>query len=72
MPTIKLTHFVVSKDEWDTKEATGKYVLHGERYVKRHLSGWSDVEQKKNQDLAIVDLCKSEGIRQAFSKSVSQ
>ena len=38
----KLTLFTVSKDEWDTKEDTGKsmknalYVL---RYAKRHLSG---------------------------------
>ena len=38
----KLTLFAVSKDEWDTKENTGKsmknalYVL---RYAKRHLSG---------------------------------
>ena len=40
--TTKLTLFAVSKDEWDTKEDTGKsmknalYIL---RYVKRHLSG---------------------------------
>ena len=38
----KLAPFPVSKDEWDTKEDTGKsmknalYVL---RYAKRHLSG---------------------------------
>ena len=44
----KLTLFTVSKDEWDTKEDTGKsmknalYVL---RYAKRHLSGQSDVKQ---------------------------
>ena len=44
----KLTPFPVSKDEWDTKEDTGKsmknalYVL---GYAKRHLSGRSDVEQ---------------------------
>ena len=44
----KSTPFPVSKDEWDTKEDTGKsmkialYVL---RYAKRHLSGRSDVEQ---------------------------
>ena len=44
----KLTSFTVSKDEWNTKEDTGKsmkialYVL---RYAKRHLSGQSDVEQ---------------------------
>ena len=46
--TTKLTLFAVSKDEWDTKEDTGKsmknalYVL---RYAKRHLSGRSDIEQ---------------------------
>ena len=46
--TAKSTPFPVSKDEWDTKEDTGKsmknalYVL---RYAKRHLSGRSDVEQ---------------------------
>ena len=44
----KSTPFPVSKDEWDTKEDTGKsmknalYVL---QYAKRHLSGQSDVEQ---------------------------
>ena len=44
----KSTLFVVSKDEWDTKEDTGKsmknalYVL---RNTNRHLSGQSDVEQ---------------------------
>ena len=44
----KLTPFVVSKHEWDTKEDTGKsmknalYIL---RYAKRHLLGRSDVEQ---------------------------
>jgi len=26
MPTTKLILFVVSKDEWDTKEGTGKYM----------------------------------------------
>ena len=40
--TTKSTPFAVSKDEWDTKEDTGKsmknalYVL---QYAKRHLSG---------------------------------
>ena len=44
----KSTFFAVSKDEWDTKESTGKsmknalYIL---RYAKRHLSGRSEVEQ---------------------------
>ena len=46
--TTKSTLFAVSKDEWDTKEDTGKsmknalYIL---RYAKRHLSGRSDVEE---------------------------
>ena len=46
--TAKSALFTVSKDEWDTKEDTGKamndalYVL---RHAKRHLSGQSDVEQ---------------------------
>ena len=44
----KSTPFPVSKDEWDTKEDTGKsmknalYIL---QYAKRHLLGQSDVEQ---------------------------
>ena len=44
----KSTPFPASKDEWDTKEDTGKsmknalYVLW---YAKRHLSGRSNVEQ---------------------------
>ena len=44
----KSTLFAVSKDEWDTKEDTGKSMkkaLHVLRYAKRHLSGRSDVEQ---------------------------
>ena len=46
--TTKSTVFAVSKEEWDTKQDTGKsmknalYVL---RYAKRHLSGRSDVKQ---------------------------
>jgi len=45
-------HFTVSKDEWNTKEDTGKSLknaLDALWYAKRHLSGWSDVEQWKNQ-----------------------
>ena len=50
--TTKSALFAVSKDEWDTKEDTGKsmknalYVL---QYAKRHLSGRSDVKQWKDQ-----------------------
>ena len=46
--TTKSTLFSVSKDEWDTKEDTGKsmknalYVL---QYAKRYLLGRSNVEQ---------------------------
>ena len=45
--TAKSTLFAVSKDEWDTKEDTGKsmknalYVLR----AKRHLLGRSNVKQ---------------------------
>ena len=77
MATTKSTLFTVSKDEWDTKEDTGKsmknalYVL---RYAKRHLSGRSDVEQWKNQAvaLAVIELCLSESISQLLTQSVSQ
>ena len=42
----------VSKDEWNIKEGTGKSLknaLHVLQYAKRHHSGWSNVEQWKNQ-----------------------
>ena len=54
-----LTLFAVSKDEWDTKEDTGKsmknalYIL---RYAKRHLS---NSEKIKPVSLAIIELCLS-------------
>jgi len=44
MSTTKLTLFGVRKDEWNTKEGTGKSIKiqwHG----KRHLSGKSNIEQ---------------------------
>jgi len=40
----------MSKDEWDTKEGPGKSMknaLYVQRYGKRHLSSWSNVEQQK-------------------------
>ena len=46
--TAKSTPFAVSKDEWDTKEDTGKSmknVLYVLWYAKRHLSGRSNVKQ---------------------------
>jgi len=48
----KIDTFRGNKDEWDTKEGRGKSMknaLYVQRYGKRHLSGWSDVEQWKNQ-----------------------
>jgi len=50
--TTKLTLFTVSKDEWNTKEDSGKSLrnaLDVLLYAKRYLSGWSDVKQWKNQ-----------------------
>ena len=44
----KSTPFPVSKDEWDTKEDTGKSIknaLYVLRYAKRHLLDRSNVEQ---------------------------
>ena len=46
--TAKLTHFTVSKDEWDTEKDTGesmKNALYILRYAKRHLSAQREVEQ---------------------------
>ena len=46
--TTNLTLFAVSKDEWDTKEDTGKSmknVLYILQYAKRHLLGQSNVKQ---------------------------
>ena len=49
----KSTPFPVSKDEWDTKEDTGKSMKNALYvplwYTKRHLSGRSNVKQWKNQ-----------------------
>jgi len=41
MPTTKLILFAVSKDEWHTKEDTGKSIkntLYALQYAKRYLS----------------------------------
>ena len=65
---INAFHF--SKDEWNTKEDTGKSVkntFHAQQYAKRHLSGWSDVKQWKKIKpvaLGVIDLCLTEGISQ--------
>jgi len=46
--TTKSTLFTVSKDEWNTKEGTGKSmknILFILQYAKRHLSSQRDVKQ---------------------------
>jgi len=54
-------------------EVTGKSMknaLYVQQYGNRHLSGWSDIEQWKNQAcslIVIIELRESEGIRQAVS-----
>jgi len=64
VPTTKSTLFMVSKDEWDTKEVPGKSMknaLHVQQYSKRHLLGLN-TKKIKPVALAIAELCKSEGI----------
>jgi len=70
--TTKLTLFKVSNDEWDTNDGTGKSIKtasYEQQCPKRYLLGWSNVVQQKKKiksvALAIVELRKSEGIRQA-------
>ena len=71
--TTKLTLYTVSKDEWDTKEYTGKsmknalYVL---LYAKRHCQAeaTSNSEKIKPIALAVIELRSSEGIRQSVSR----
>jgi len=44
----KLTVFPVRKDEWNTKEGAVKSIkitLYVQWYDKKHLFGWSDIEQ---------------------------
>jgi len=70
VPTAKLTFFVVSKDEWGTKEGPGKSkknALYVQWHGKGHLSSWSEVEQQKIMPvaLAIIELRESEDISQS-------
>jgi len=69
-------HFVVNKDERDTKEGRGKSMknaLHVQRYGKRHFSAEVMLNSEKIKPLAssvalaIVELRESEGIRQAVN-----
>jgi len=46
--TIKSTLFTVSKDEWITKQDTGKS-LNNTLHILQYALGWSDIKQWKNQ-----------------------
>jgi len=72
MPTTKLTLLAVSKDEWDTKEGPCKSM----KNVHGMAKGTHQTEAMLNSmhlkiikpvALAIVNLCKSEGISQSGS-----
>jgi len=47
--TTELTLFTVQQRWMEHKGGHPKNALQVLRYAKRHLSGWSDVEQRKNQ-----------------------
>ena len=67
--TAKSTLFAVSKDEWDTKENTGKSMknaLYLLQYAKRHIM--LNSEKIKPVALVFVELCLSEGISQSVSQ----
>jgi len=58
MPTQKLTLFVVSKDEWDTKEDTGKFMknaLHVQRLGTSRAEATLNSEKIKPIALAIAE-----------------
>ena len=73
--TTKSTLFTVSKDEWNTKEDTGKSLktLHILQYAK----GTSRAEVTLNSEkikpvaIAVIELRLTEGISQAVSQAVS-
>ena len=73
--TAKSTHFVVCKNEWNTKEDTGKSVKNALYILRHHLSDWSNVEQWKNW-VRILSHCwvtlvlRHQAGRQAVSLSV--
>jgi len=76
--TTKLTLFTVRKDEWNTKEDTGKSLknaLDVLRCAKRHISGRSDVKQWKNQAHTVscywvMLIWKHQAVSQLLSQSV--
>ena len=72
--TAKSTPFTVSKDEWDTKEDTGKSMKNC-MYCSMPqgmcpAEAMSNSEKIKPVALAIVELCLSEGISQSVYQSL--
>ena len=70
----KSTPFPVSKDEWDTKEDTGKSM---KNYCSMPIGtcraeATLNSEKLKPVALAVIKLCLSEGISQSVSYLVSQ
>jgi len=74
----ELTPTVVSEKNWNTKENKGKSMMHSLyvlRLAKRHISGWSDIKQWRNQahnHVLIVELHLAEGISEWVSEWVSE
>ena len=74
--TAKSTHLVVSKDEWYTKEDTGKSMIMHCMYCSSMPKGSSQAEVTSNSEkikpiaLAVIALCLSEGISQSVSQSL--
>ena len=66
--TAKSTLFAVSKDEWDTKEDTGKSMKKGTSRVEATLNS----ERIRPVALAVIKLRLSEGINQLLSQLLSQ
>ena len=70
----KSTPFPVSKDEWDTKEDTGKShcMYCGMPKGTCRAEATLNSEKIKPIALAVIELCLSEGISQSVSHLVSQ
>ena len=74
--TSKSTLFAVSKDEWDTKEDTGKsmkntlYTYCGMPKGTCRAKATSNSEKIKPIALAVIELRLSEGIDQLLSQSL--
>ena len=71
--TTKSTLLTVSKDEWNTKENTGKSLknaLHILQYAKKRLKQRQKTKKFKPVALTSIELWWSEGIRQAVNQSV--